>query len=83
VWAYQVSPHDLHDYDAVNEGLVIDAPWKGRVRKALLRPERNGYVYLHDRATGEVLAAEPFVLITTTRGVDLTKAPLPGGFPQL
>jgi PQQ-dependent dehydrogenase (methanol/ethanol family) len=71
VWAYQVSPHDLHDYDGINEGLVLDVPWKGQVRKALVRPERNGYVYLHDRTTGEVLAAEPFVHITTTRGVDL------------
>jgi lanthanide-dependent methanol dehydrogenase len=71
VWAYQVSPHDLHDYDGINEGLVLDVPWKGQVRHALLRPERNGYVYLHDRATGEVLAAVPFGHITTTRGVDL------------
>jgi PQQ-dependent dehydrogenase (methanol/ethanol family) len=71
VWAYQVTPHDLHDYDGINEGLVIDVPWKGQVRHALLRPERNGYVYLHDRTTGEVLAAEPFGHITATRGVDL------------
>jgi PQQ-dependent dehydrogenase (methanol/ethanol family) len=71
VWAYQVSPHDLHDYDAVNEALILDVPWKGQTRRTILRPERNGYVYLHDRATGEVLAAEPFVHITTSRGVDL------------
>jgi PQQ-dependent dehydrogenase (methanol/ethanol family) len=71
VWGYQVSPHDLHDYDGVNEALILDVPWKGTVRKALVRPERNGYVYLHDRTTGEVLSAQPFVHITTTTGVDL------------
>jgi PQQ-dependent dehydrogenase (methanol/ethanol family) len=86
VWAYQVSPHDLHDYDAINEALILDVPWKGQTRRALLRPERNGYVYLHDRATGEVLSAEPFVHITTTRGVDLTTGRLnyePSQEPQV
>ena len=71
VWAYQKSPHDLHDYDGVNETLLLDVPWKGEMRKVLLHPERNGYVYLIDRATGEVLSAEPFAHITTSRGVDL------------
>ena len=71
VWAYQKSPHDEHDYDGVNEAVLVDVPWKGQVRKALLHPERNGYVYLMDRATGEVLSAEPFAHITTTHGVDL------------
>jgi len=71
VWAYQVSPHDLHDYDEVNESLLLTVPWKGRQRRVLLRPGRNGYVYLIDRTNGEVLSAEPFVHITTTKGVDL------------
>jgi PQQ-dependent dehydrogenase (methanol/ethanol family) len=71
VWAYQTSPHDLHDYDDVNEVVLVDVPWKGQTRKALLRPGRNGYMYLMDRATGEVLAAEPFGYINSTRGVDL------------
>ena len=76
VWAYQQTPHDLHDYDGVNEALVLDVPWKGQVRKALLRAERNGYVYLMDRATGEVLYAEPFVYITTTRRVNIANGSL-------
>ncbi len=71
VWAYQVSPHDMHDYDEVNESLLLTVPWKGRQRRVLLRPGRNGYVYLIDRTNGEVLSAEPFVHITTTKGVDL------------
>jgi glucose dehydrogenase len=37
----------------------------------MVRPERNGYVYVLDRVTGEVLSADPFVHITTTKGVDL------------
>ena len=72
VWAYQKSEHDMHDYDGVNEAVLIELPWRGSMRKVLIHPERNGYVYLMDRATGEVLAAEPFVHITSSRGVDLT-----------
>ena len=71
VWAYQLSPHDLHDYDAVNETLLLDLPLHGQRRKVAVRPERNGYMYVLDRATGEVLSATPYVHITTTRSVDL------------
>ena len=76
VWAYQMTPHDQHDYDGINESILIDVPWRGATRKALIRAERNGYVYLMDRATGEVLSAQPFVHITTSRGVDLATGEL-------
>jgi lanthanide-dependent methanol dehydrogenase len=71
VWAYQMNPHDIHDYDGVNESILVDLPWKGQTRKALIHPDRNGYVYVMDRATGEILSAEPFVHITASQGVDL------------
>ncbi len=71
VWAYQWNPHDLYDYDGVNENVLLDLNWNGAPRKALVHPDRNGYVYVLDRATGEVLSAQPFVHITTTTGVDL------------
>ena len=71
VWAYAWNPHDLYDYDGVNENVLLDLPWHGAVRKALVHPDRNGYVYALDRTTGEVLSAEPFAHITTTSGIDL------------
>jgi glucose dehydrogenase len=37
----------------------------------LLHPDRNGRMYVIDRATGELLSAEPYGHITTTLGVDL------------
>ena len=70
-WFYQYSPHDLHDYDGVNENVLLDLDWKGSPRKLLVHPDRNGYIYVMDRLTGQVLAADPFVHITTTEGVDL------------
>jgi len=70
-WAYQWSPHDVHDYDGINEQLLLDLPIGGVTRKVLVRPERNGYIYVLDRATGQVLSADPFVHITSSLGVDL------------
>jgi PQQ-dependent dehydrogenase (methanol/ethanol family) len=79
-WAYQWSPHDVHDYDGVNENVLLDLPIGGRTRKTLVRAERNGYMYVLDRATGEVLSADPFVHVTSSRGVDLrTGEYLPAG----
>jgi lanthanide-dependent methanol dehydrogenase len=71
-WFYQWSPHDVYDWDGINEQVLLDLDWKGQRRKVLVRPERNGYVYVLDRTTGEVLSATPFAPITTSTGVDLT-----------
>ena len=70
-WFYQLTPHDLHDYDGVNEQILLDLPINGQTRKVLVRPDRNGYVYIIDRTTGQVLSANPFGYITSTKGVDL------------
>ena len=71
VWFYQWAPHDQYDYDGTNEEILLDLPINGQTRKVLVRPERTGYVYVLDRLTGQVLSANPFVHITSTRGVDL------------
>jgi PQQ-dependent dehydrogenase (methanol/ethanol family) len=71
VWFYQWSPHDLYDHDGINEQILLDLPIGGQTRKVLVRPERNGYMYVLDRATGQVLSADPYVHITSSTGVDL------------
>ncbi|MFL5166010.1 MAG: methanol/ethanol family PQQ-dependent dehydrogenase [Microvirga sp.] len=70
-WFYQFSPHDLFDWDGINEQILLDMEWNGQPRKVLVRPERNGYLYVIDRQSGEVLSAEPFGTINATSGVDL------------
>jgi PQQ-dependent dehydrogenase (methanol/ethanol family) len=71
-WFYQSMPHDLYDHDAINELILLDLPWQGRMRKVVVRPERNGYLYVIDRATGEVLAADPYwANINAYKGVSL------------
>jgi lanthanide-dependent methanol dehydrogenase len=86
-WFYQMSPHDLFDYDGVNENVLVEISVAGKPRRVILHPDRNGYMYVIDRASGEVLSATPFGPITTSTGVDLAtgrlnyapdKTPQPG-----
>lgn len=70
-WYYQYNPHDEHDYDGVNEQLLLDMPFDGKMRKVLIHMDRNGYVYVLDRTTGQVLSADPYGPVNTSRGVDL------------
>jgi lanthanide-dependent methanol dehydrogenase len=71
IWAYQLNPHDVHDYDGVNENILLDLNINGQNRKVLAHPDRNARMYIIDRATGEVLSAETFAYQNTTFGVDL------------
>ena len=61
VWHYQVTPHDVHDFDAQQTPMLIDAVYRGSPRKLLAQASRNGFFYVLDRVTGELLAATPFV----------------------
>ncbi|MEO8050157.1 MAG: PQQ-binding-like beta-propeller repeat protein [Acidobacteriota bacterium] len=60
-WYFQFTPHDLHDWDAVQPPVLVDARFKGRERKLLLHANRNGYFYVLDRVNGELLLSKPFV----------------------
>ncbi|MFT3916430.1 MAG: PQQ-binding-like beta-propeller repeat protein [Anaeromyxobacteraceae bacterium] len=52
--------------------MLVDLELGGQRRKVLVHPERNGYVYVLDRTTGEVLSATPYVHVTGSSGVDLS-----------
>ena len=76
-WFYQTVPHDLYDYDSINELVLLDLDLAGKAPKVLVRPERNGYMYVLDRATGEVLAARSLTETSTPAlGVDLKSGAL-------
>ena len=70
-WAYQKTPHDAWDYDGINENVLLDLEIKGKNRKVLVNFDRNGFAYVLDRETGEVLMAEPFVYVNWATGIDL------------
>ncbi|MCU1330068.1 MAG: Glucose dehydrogenase, partial [Bryobacterales bacterium] len=60
-WHYQFTPHDLHDWDATEPFVLVNARYQGRDRKLLMQANRNGFFYVLDRVTGELLLGRPFV----------------------
>ncbi len=70
-WHYQVVPEDNWDYDAVQQLMLADLNIKGRTRKVIMQAPKDGFFYILDRATGELLSAEPFVQVSWAKGVDL------------
>jgi PQQ-dependent dehydrogenase (methanol/ethanol family) len=60
-WYFQFTPHDLHDWDATEPLVLVNAPYQGRERKLLLQANRNGFFYVLDRTNGEFLLGKPFV----------------------
>jgi len=75
-WHFQFTPHDEFDYDAVQVPVLADITWQGRPRKAMLWANRNGFMYVLDRATGEFLLGKPFVKATWTTGLDAKGRPM-------
>ena len=71
VWFYQTSPHDLFDHDDVNEIILADIPWNNGRRPVLFRPGRDGFFYVMDRRSGQVLSATPYGYVNSYKGVDL------------
>jgi PQQ-dependent dehydrogenase (methanol/ethanol family) len=85
-WYYQFTPHDLHDWDATETPVLVDAQFHGQPRKLMLQGNRNGFFYVLDRITGKVLVAEPFVKkITWASGIGPDGRPklLPGNEPTV
>ncbi|MCG8591907.1 MAG: PQQ-dependent dehydrogenase, methanol/ethanol family [Proteobacteria bacterium] len=71
VWHYQTTPGDQWDYTATQHMILADLEWGGRVRPVLMQAPKNGFFYVLDRATGELLSAEPYVDVSWASRVDL------------
>ena len=57
-WYYQFVPHDLWDYDAALTPVLVDANFKGQPRKLVVMAQKDGYLYILDRANGKFLFAK-------------------------
>jgi alcohol dehydrogenase (cytochrome c) len=77
-WYYQVSPHDVHDWDASETPVLIDGMIDGKPRKLLAQASRNGYYFLLDRITGEHLVTTPFIdTLNWSKGLNAKGQPIP------
>ncbi|MBI1897927.1 MAG: PQQ-binding-like beta-propeller repeat protein, partial [Acidobacteria bacterium] len=75
-WHFQFTPHDVHDWDAVEIPVLVDAPFRSEPRKLLVQANRNGFYYVLDRVTGKFLHGTPFV-----RQLNWAKGLTPEGRP--
>lgn len=70
-WHYQFTPGDPLDFDAINENILADIRINGKLRKVLIHADKNAFLYVLDRATGELLAANEFARQNWAERIDL------------
>ncbi len=75
-WYFQPSPHDVHDWDAVETPVLFDAEFKGKQRKLLAQASRNSFFFVLDRTNGQHLVTAPFIDQTWASGVDSRGRPI-------
>jgi alcohol dehydrogenase (cytochrome c) len=69
-WHYQFTPDDGHDWDSVQDMMLVDRVWRGQNRKLLMHADRNGHFYVLDRTNGKFLSGTPFVYQNWNAGFD-------------
>ncbi|MGO8718586.1 MAG: acido-empty-quinoprotein group A [Acidobacteriaceae bacterium] len=77
VWYFQASPHDTHDWDAVETPVLLNATFNGKPRKLLAQASRNGYFFVLDRKTGKNLLTTRFGSANWATGIDSKGSPIP------
>lgn len=70
-WHYQTTPSDTWDYTATQHMILADLEIRGELRQVIMQAPKNGFFYVLDRASGELLAADPYVPVTWASHVDL------------
>ena len=70
-WYYQETPGDQWDYTAVQQMTLAELQIGGRTRKVIMQAPKNGFFYVLDRITGELLSAQPYAKVTWAKGVDM------------
>ncbi|HVI32225.1 PQQ-dependent dehydrogenase, methanol/ethanol family [Phenylobacterium sp.] len=70
VWHYQTTPAESWDYTATQHIMLADLNIGGQPRKVLMQAPKNGFFYVIDRATGQLLSAKNYTNISWATGVD-------------
>ena len=75
-WHFQYTPHDVWDYDATNGLIVIDIQHAGKTVRAVAQPNRNGYLYVLNAATGKFINGAQYVeKLNWAKGLDANGRP--------
>ncbi|MEO1820776.1 PQQ-dependent dehydrogenase, methanol/ethanol family [Pseudomonas sp.] len=71
VWHYQTTPGDSWDYTATQQLTLAELEIDGKPRQVIMQAPKNGFFYVLDRATGELLSAEKFGKVTWAERIDM------------
>ena len=71
VWHYQTTPGENWDFTATQPMILADLEIGGRLRKIIMQAPKNGFFYVLDRGTGELLSAERIVPVNWASHVDM------------
>jgi alcohol dehydrogenase (cytochrome c) len=84
-WHFQFPPHDVHDWDANQIPVLIDQPFRGAPRKLLVTANRNCFLYVLDRQSGQFLLGKQYVKQDWAKDLDDRGRPilLPGRSPSV
>jgi quinohemoprotein ethanol dehydrogenase len=69
-WYYQTTPGDRWDYDSTQKMILVDLDLGDGPRKVLMQASKNGYYYVLDRTTGQLLSAHNFAYVNWAKGID-------------
>jgi quinohemoprotein ethanol dehydrogenase len=69
-WYYQTVPQDRWDFDSTQKLVLADLDLAGRRRQVVMQAAKNGFYYVLDRGTGELLSAQKFAFVSWTKGID-------------
>jgi quinohemoprotein ethanol dehydrogenase len=71
VWHYQTTPGEIWDYTATQNIVLAELEIEGTHRKVLMQAPKNGFFYVLDRASGELLSAEKYTSVNWASHVDM------------
>ena len=70
-WHYQTTPHDHWDFDSVQKLVMADLSFGGKARHVLMQASKNGFFYILDRKSGELLSAANYTYVNWATHVDM------------
>jgi alcohol dehydrogenase (cytochrome c) len=69
---YQYTPNDVYDVDGADEHVLADLQVNGQLRKVMIQPNKNGFLYVVDRTNCKLIAAHPFVKVNWATHIELS-----------
>lgn len=70
-WYYQTTPGEIWDYTCTANIILADLTIDNKPRKILMQAPKNGFFYVIDRATGELISAKNFVPVNWATHIDI------------